>query len=67
MTPWFLSICTASWVMCGQYIEARYESESACYKALDDLYKRNPDGYKWVTCTPNQGANAATKKAKETK
>ena len=65
MTPWILSMCTASWLMCGQYIEAKYESEAACYKALDDLYKRNPAGYKWVTCTPNTGANATTKKAKE--
>lgn len=52
---WVLSICTAGWLMCGSYVEARYPSEEACYKALNDLYTRNPKGYNYVLCSPIAG------------
>ena len=41
--------------MCGSYVEARYPSEEACYKALNDLYTRNPKGYNYVLCSPVAG------------
>jgi hypothetical protein len=56
MTPWILSICTSAWLLCGSYVEAEYPTEAACYKALDELYKRQgAQNFKYVTCTPNKG------------
>lgn len=53
MTEWILTICTAGWVLCGQRIEQNYPSEQACYRALDELYKRHGSKeFKWVTCAP---------------
>ena len=52
---WILSVCAAAWLLCGSYVEAQYPSEEACYKALNDLYKRNPTGYKYVICSPITG------------
>jgi hypothetical protein len=48
---WILVICTQSWVMCGQIREAPYETEQQCYRAMDELYKRqDPSKFKWVVC-----------------
>lgn len=50
---WTLYICTAGWIMCGQAISADYPTETQCYKALDELYKRQgKDDFKYVTCSP---------------
>jgi len=50
---WILTICTQSWLLCGQYIEREYLNEESCYKALDELYRRSePDSFKWVVCAP---------------
>lgn len=57
MTTWILSICTAGWVLCGSYIETAYPSEQDCYKALNELYKRQKsEDFKYVICSPNVGA-----------
>ena len=55
MIVWILTICTSGWVLCGQEIRHEYPSEAACYRALDDLYKRNnPDKFKYITCSPKK-------------
>ena len=58
---WILVICTSGWIMCGQERVITYPNESACYRALDDLYRRNkPDAFKYVVCQPkalNKTAN----------
>jgi hypothetical protein len=39
--------------MCGQERRVAYPSETACYRALDELYKRNPaSSFKYVICQP---------------
>ena len=54
---WVLMICTAGWIMCGQQVEVVYPTEAACYRALDELYKRNPrDSFKYVLCKPRKAA-----------
>lgn len=48
---WLLVICTAGWGMCGQLKEYPYPTEASCYRALDELYRRNPaDKFKYVVC-----------------
>ena len=50
---WILTICTAGWVLCGQQQKIEYQTESQCYRALDELYKRQPaSDFKFVTCEP---------------
>jgi len=52
---WVLVICTQAWLMCGMERRVVYPNEAACYRALDDLYKRNPpDSFKWVICEPKR-------------
>lgn len=66
---WILVICTAGWVMCGQEFEVTYPSEAACYRAMDELYKRNRrEDFKWVVCKPkslNKPANTTHKPDRE--
>lgn len=53
MTTWILYICTAGWGLCGHIYEAEYQSETACYRALSELYKRHPaSDFKYVICYP---------------
>lgn len=55
MITWILTICTSGWVLCGQEIKHEYPNEAACYRALDELYKRSkPDTFKYVTCSPKK-------------
>jgi len=62
MTEWFLSICTAGFIMCGQVIEQTYPTEQACYRAMDELYKRQGREYfRWVTCSQSKYKRADTK------
>lgn len=50
---WILVMCTSGWVLCGQLQEIRYPNEAACYRAIEELYKRNPrDRFKYVICRP---------------
>ena len=55
MITWVLTICTAGWVLCGQEREVEYPNEAACYRALNELYRRSePGDFKYVTCAPKQ-------------
>ena len=58
---WILVICTSGWGLCGHVREITYPNEAACYRALDDLYRRNkPYAFKYVVCQPkalNKPAN----------
>lgn len=59
---WILVICTQGWVMCGQLKEVAHPSEASCYRAMEELYKRNrADKFKYVICEPRK-ADAAPKK-----
>lgn len=50
---WILAICTSGWVLCGQYVETKYPTETACYRAMDELYRRHEkDEFKYVLCKP---------------
>lgn len=50
---WVLVICTQGWVLCGQLVETTYPTEAACYRAMDELYRRNDkDDFKYVLCRP---------------
>ncbi len=50
---WILHICTAGWVLCGQEVKVEYPNEQSCYRAMEDLYRRNnPDKFKYVICKP---------------
>ena len=66
---WVLYVCTAGRVMCGQIREVVYPSEATCYRALDELYRRNkPDAFKYVVCQPkalNKTANTEAKPTRE--
>jgi hypothetical protein len=52
---WILVMCTAAWGLCGHYRETPYPTEEACYRALDDLYKRKgEDSFKYLLCEPRK-------------
>jgi hypothetical protein len=52
---WFLGICTAGWIGCGSFVEHEYPSEKQCYRAIEEIYKRQgPENFKWVTCSQTQ-------------
>ncbi len=52
MVEWWLTICTAALLGCGHIAEHKYPSEQSCYKALEELYKRQgPEKFLWVTCS----------------
>lgn len=51
---WFLEICTAGFLLCGQYRVVPYPDEQACYRAVDELYKRQGrEAFKYVLCWQN--------------
>lgn len=55
IVDWVLVICTAGWGMCGQLQEYHYPSEQACYRALDELYRRQKrEDFKYVVCHPEK-------------
>ncbi len=57
---WILVVCTQGWVLCGQELKVPYPTEAACYRALDELYRRSPaDRFKYVLCRPAQKKDAA--------
>ena len=44
--------------MCGQERKLEYQTEAQCYRALDELYKRQPaSDFKRVTCSPRKEHN----------
>jgi hypothetical protein len=48
-------MCTAAWGLCGHYRETPYPTEEACYRALDELYKRKGEDYfKYLLCEPRK-------------
>jgi hypothetical protein len=50
---WILTICTAGWVMCGQQSKIEYQTEMQCYRAMEEIYKRQPSSdFKFITCAP---------------
>lgn len=52
---WVLVICTAAWGLCGHYRETPYPDEQACFRAMDDLYKRQGrENFKYVLCEPRK-------------
>lgn len=52
---WYLVICTAAWGFCGIIVETPYPDEQSCYRALDELYKRQGrDDFKYVLCEPRK-------------
>lgn len=54
-----LVICTSGWILCGQLIETRYPSEQSCYRALSELYRRQPASeFKYVLCKPAAGKSS---------
>jgi len=57
MIEWILVICTNSALgLCGQYKEVQYPTEKACYRALDELYKRHsPMDFRYVVCEYRPG------------
>lgn len=56
---WELVICTAGWVMCGQLRVEEYQGEESCYRALDELYKRQGrEDFKYVICRPKKAERA---------
>lgn len=57
MITWTLIVCTSGWVLCGQERKYDYPSEAACYRALEEIYKRQGrDQFKYVVCVPKGGA-----------
>jgi hypothetical protein len=48
-----LYICTAGWLMCGDVREFTYPNEASCYRALEEIYKRqSPSDFKYIICKP---------------
>lgn len=52
---WVLVFCTQAWVLCGMVRETSYPDEAACYRAMDELYRRQGrDAFKYVLCEPRK-------------
>ncbi len=60
MSAWVLSICTYGILgICSQYIEAGYQSEESCYRAMDSLYKvKGESSFLYIYCKPAKKGGA---------
>lgn len=58
MITWVLTICTAGWGMCGAINEYTYRDEASCYRALNEIYKRQGrEAFKYIVCRPKEKNN----------
>jgi hypothetical protein len=55
---WILTMCTVSWTgLCAQYREIPYDDEKSCYRAMEELYKRQGQAnFNYVLCVPRKDA-----------
>ena len=52
---WILVVCTSGWILCSNYFESAYPDETACYRAMDELYKKQGrEAFKYVICKPKK-------------
>lgn len=60
MIDWIMIICTTgSLGGCALYREIEYPTEKACYRAMDELYKRqSPVDFRYIVCEYRPGGKA---------
>lgn len=53
IVPYVMTVCTASWVLCGQIEEVPQPSREACIAERAEMYRlQGRDAFKWITCEP---------------